>query len=82
LDKSDNEGGEMDVEFSDFKVTVAETNRAFELALECARDVMRKAAEIQPASRSYMIETLVALISDRANNEKRRQDNRDGSSGR
>ncbi len=62
----------MDAEFSDFKGTVAETNRAFELALECARDVMRKASEIDPGSRTYMIETLVELISDTANNEKQR----------
>jgi hypothetical protein len=39
-------GDEMDTEFSDFKVTVAEVNRAYELALECARDLLRS---IRPA---------------------------------
>jgi len=62
----------MDIEFSDFKVTVAETNRAYELALECARDVLVRAAEVDPASRSYMIESLVELISETPNNEKQR----------
>jgi len=62
----------MDEDFSDFKVTVSETNRAFELALKCARDVLWRAAEVDPASRSYMIKSLVELISDRAKNEKRR----------
>lgn len=62
----------MDEEFSDFKVAVAETNRAYELALECTRDVLRRTAEVDPVSRSYMIKSLVELISDTANSEKRR----------
>jgi len=61
----------MDIEFSELKVTIAETNRAYELALECARDVLGRAAEIHPASRSYMIKSLVELISETPNNEKR-----------
>jgi len=61
----------MDEEFVDFKAAVSEINRAYELALECARDVLWRAAEIDPTSRSYMIESLVKLISGGVNNEER-----------
>lgn len=61
----------MDQEFADFKAAVSEINRAYELALECARDVLWRAEEIDPTSRSYMIESLVEFISGRANNEER-----------
>ena len=61
----------MDEEFFDFKAAVSEINRAYELVLECARNVLWRAAEIDPNSRSYMIESLVEFISGRANNEDR-----------
>lgn len=59
----------MDIEFSDFKVAVAETNRAYQLALECARDVLRRTAEVDPASRSYMIESVVQILAEIPNSE-------------
>ena len=54
----------MDEEFSDFKITVAETNRADKVALECARDVLKRATEVHPSMRGYLIACLVMLISE------------------
>jgi hypothetical protein len=53
----------MDTEFSNFQQEVRETNKASQVALECATFVLRRALELPQDRRKGMIERLKKLVS-------------------
>ena len=52
----------MELNLLEFLKTVDETNRADNIALHCAKLILKKAEEVHPFMRGYMIDSVVELI--------------------
>ena len=57
----------MDLEFSMFLEGLNEMNDAERIALECAVYIMKRAQELRPESRTYMVNLLMEIISNPGN---------------
>jgi hypothetical protein len=60
----------MEVEFFEFLKTVDESNKADNIALHCAKIILKRAEEVHPAMRGYMIDSVVELIQAEGIKEK------------
>ena len=52
----------MGAELFEFLKTVDESNKAYDMALHCDRLILKRAGEVHPVMRGYMIDSVVELI--------------------
>ena len=60
----------MEAELFDFLKTVDESNKADNIALHCAKLILKRAEEVHPAMRGHMIDSVVELIQGERIKEK------------
>ena len=60
----------MEVELFEFLKTVDESNKADNIALHCAKLILKRSEEVHPAMRRYMIDSVVELIQGEGLKEK------------
>jgi len=64
----------MDLEYIQFNQLVRERNEAKKSALKCALIVFKKAQELQPNMRRYMIDNLKEILSEDGGGKSHRLD--------
>ena len=60
----------MEIEFFEFMRAVKESNKAHNMALRCAKLILKRAKEVHPVLRGRMIDSVAELIQGGKINEK------------
>jgi hypothetical protein len=60
----------MEVNLFEFLKSVDESNKADNIALHCAKLILKRSEEVHPAMRGYMIDSVVELIQGESVKEK------------